>query len=134
MTSNSKTSRQLNLAKHLPSALRKKTRTDSTGSTANKDTGSADSPLIHDNPIEDVMAKYQTLTKKEDPSVGQLISLEINQGNIHSHTITSFKLIFITESKPEPKKSDDNAARIEDVRRKLRSDNCEPNLIDIMYV
>jgi len=72
----------LNLAKHLPSALRKKNalRNESTGSgVANKETGSTDSPLIHDNPIEDVMAKYQTLTKKEETNQGQLINLEINQ-------------------------------------------------------
>ena len=73
LSSSSKSGRQLNLAKHLPSALRKKTRSDSTN---NKD-NNADSPLIQDNPIEDVMAKYQTLTKKEEPSVGQLINLEI---------------------------------------------------------
>ena len=64
--------------KYLPSALRKK-RNDSSSSQKESASQSGDSPLIHDNPI-DVMAKYQTMTKKDEPAVGQLINLDTPSG------------------------------------------------------
>ena len=60
--------------------LRKKRNDSSSSQKESAGTSqSGDSPLIHDNPI-DVMAKYQTMTKKDEPAIGQLINLDTPSG------------------------------------------------------